>query len=112
MNRSFSKIRHIIEANQKLEKRFLIEQNIDNFDFEDDDSELENEEPEIQDYGFDYEPEIEDEPAISPKGKKIPKIMPITRTRFEKGDENYIPFSPIKKTDMDLAKYLATKKKD
>lgn len=134
MNRSFSKIRHIQESNEKLEKRFLGEikkepEFDDDITSYDDDEFLSDNEPKIedlefgdmpiysedefgvQDYGFDieepneFEDDFQTKMSIKDKLKNFKPIDAAGMTkRWSSGDENYRPFNPIRSGDKSLDK--------
>lgn len=129
MRKSYSKIRHIQESNLRLEKRFLNENIKDqNLSDENDDSPESFEEPipsdddefeeinsdDIQDYGFDYEDDDADDKRYKEfLRKKIkPSSIQYPTRRWDKGDEEYKPYSPLKSSDMDLITFLKSKEKD
>lgn len=118
MRKSFSKIRHIQESNLRLEKRFLKENDDYPESFEEpisssDDDFEEIELDDLQDYGFDYE---EDDEAENKRYKEFlrkkikPSSIQYPIKRWDKGDEDYKPYSPLKSTDIDLSTYLRSKK--
>ena len=83
-------------------------------DFEDDfeDEFIDDEDNEIQDFGFDYEEDDDDETEYS---KRKVRHRPIS-VDFKYGGPEWNkewekPYSPIKSSDLPLDKYLATKKK-
>lgn len=135
MNRSFSKIRHIQEANQRLEKRFLVEAPKDEMglddeldditsDFNDevvvsfDDEDEMNSDDDYQDMGLDYDDEMggdEYEDLDKRKYREIsmkkfkPQDLYGQARRWSQGDDKYEPYNPIKKSDMNLDDYLKSK---
>jgi len=82
--------------------------------FEDDfvdDEYIDQESDDIQDFGFDYEEDIEDIEDFE-KMKRRRKMKP---SSFEYGTSEWKkewekPYSPIKPTDLPLDKYLASKR--
>jgi len=115
MNRSFSKIRHIQKTNDEIEKRFLRE-SVEDLDIEDEfetnpeeeNIDLEFDPEEIQDFGFDYEEEDDENRKYKEFLRKKFRPSPIKypTKRWDKKDAVYKPYSPIKSTDMDLDTYL------
>ena len=85
----------------------IVSEDIDD-EFEDD-IEMDGDD-EIQDFGFDYE-EDDDEDALEKiKSRKMFKPSPVQHGRSEWKKEWETPYNPIKASDLPLDKYLASKK--
>ena len=80
-------------------------------DFDDDGEYIDLEKDDIQDFGFDYEEDIDDvEDFEKTKRRKNIKLSEPYFGKSEWRKEWEKPYSPIKPTDLPLDKYLASKR--
>ena len=124
MVRSQTKIRKTLQANMLLEQRYLTKENFEDLEPEEFDTPLEDEpslfddeEDEVEDFGFDIEDDEDfDDLEGFDKEMKFKDTMKKNKlgsvgigagTRWDKDSEK--EYSPIKDTDLPLDKFLKSK---